>query len=57
MGSQMTPKSPLTPVVTDLGCLGHVRATAKGFVAYDRDDRPIGTFADASSAIAAVLST
>jgi hypothetical protein len=57
MGSQMMPKSPLTPVVTSLGCLGHVRATAKGFVAYDRDDRPIGTFADANQAIAAVLST
>jgi hypothetical protein len=46
---------PLASVIGASGCLGHVRTTAKGFVAYDAGDRAIGTYFDAMAAVQAVL--
>ncbi len=44
----------LRPVIVDGFCTGHVLPTAKGFVAYDRDDVAIGIFDTAAAAIEAL---
>jgi hypothetical protein len=54
-GADMADKPSLMPVIATTGCMGHVRPTAKGFVAYDQHDKPIGLFSDSAAAIVAVL--
>jgi hypothetical protein len=46
---------PLIPVHSTSGCVGHLRRTARGFVAYDAKDKPIGVFASADEGAAALL--
>jgi hypothetical protein len=48
-------KPPITPVMGACGCLGHIRPTAKGYVAYGRDDQYLGTFSDPAAAAALIL--
>lgn len=45
----------MTPIMGASGCLGHVRTTARGFWAYDSNDRLIAVYLDAGAAIKAVL--
>jgi hypothetical protein len=53
--STMSGTAPITPVITASGCLGHVRMTAKGYQAFDVNDKSIGTFAEPMAAVTAVL--
>jgi hypothetical protein len=48
-------ETPLIPVVGVGGCAGHLLRTAKGFRAFDRDCKEIGTFADAALGAIALL--
>jgi hypothetical protein len=49
------PIKTLTPVIDTHGCVGHLLNTAKGWKAYDADDRALGTFPTQSDAVSAVL--
>jgi hypothetical protein len=42
-------------VHSTVGCVGHLRRTARGFVAYDANDKPVGIFADTDHAAQALL--
>jgi hypothetical protein len=55
MGSQVTPKPAITPVVSGSGCVGHLRPTCRGYQAFDRDDRLLGVFIRMDEAAAAIL--
>jgi hypothetical protein len=47
----------IRPVVVNSRCIGHIFRTARGYVAYDRTDTPIGTYAtekEAADALAAL---
>jgi hypothetical protein len=46
---------PLIPIHDTTGCVGHVLRSAKGFRAFDRDDREIGTYATAGEGLVALL--
>jgi hypothetical protein len=54
MGNESTLKT-LMPVIGTHGCLGHLLNTAKGWKAYDANDKALGTFPDQSAAVSAVL--
>ena len=46
----------LIPVHSSVaGCVGHLRRTSRGFVAYDAGDKIVGIFADADHAAQALL--
>jgi hypothetical protein len=45
----------LTPVMGVHGCLGHLLHTARGWRAFDSNDKAIGTFPTQSDAAQAVL--
>jgi hypothetical protein len=45
----------LMPVIGTHGCLGHLLNTAKGWKAYDANDKALGTFPDQPAALSAVL--
>jgi hypothetical protein len=49
VSTQITGKS------TSAGCVGQLRRTARGFVAYDANDKPVGIFADTDHAAQALL--
>jgi hypothetical protein len=53
MGNEQT--KTLMPVLGVHGCLGHLLNTAKGWKAYDADDKPLGIFPDQTAAVQAVL--
>lgn len=55
MTHRFTPLASLTPVMGTSGCLGHVRASARGYWAYDANDRLIAVYLDPAAAIKAVL--
>lgn len=44
----------IRPVLVGDRCIGHIRPTARGFVAYDRTDTPIGTYATEKEAVDAL---
>ena len=51
-------KSPMTPVIVNKRCIGHVLARGKaGFEAFDINDKSVGLFADERAAIAALLNS
>ena len=45
----------LIPVHNASGCLGHLLRTAKGFRAFDRDDKEIGVYETAAPGFVALL--
>ncbi len=47
--------SQLIPVHGVTGCVGHLLRSAKGFRAFDAEDKEIGTFESAALAAAAFL--
>jgi hypothetical protein len=49
------PDCPLIPVHATSGCAGHLRRTARGFLAYDCDDKPIGIFTNTDDGARALL--
>jgi hypothetical protein len=49
------PECALIPIHATSGCAGHLRRTARGFVAYDANDKPVGIFADTDLAAQALL--
>jgi hypothetical protein len=51
----MKPTTPLIPVHGERGCVGHILRTAKGFRAFDRDDKEIGVFETAGDGLVALL--
>jgi hypothetical protein len=66
MTRQFSPKSgdsgqhnmhSLRPVVTSVGCLGHVLRSCKGYRAFDRMDRELGVFTSAGEAACAILAS
>ena len=49
-------KARLTPVLgATSGCLGHILFSARGYRAFDRHDRELGTFSEPGAAAAAIL--
>jgi hypothetical protein len=46
--------TPLIPIHSAHGCAGHILRTAKGFRAFDSDDREIGSYPNADLAVAAL---
>jgi hypothetical protein len=44
------------PVIVGDRCLGHLLRSAKGYRAFDRNDREVGTFLNVDAAIAALAS-
>ena len=46
---------PLVPVMGEAGCAGHLLRGAKGFRAFDRDGKQIGTFENINVGTAALL--
>jgi hypothetical protein len=51
----LRPELFFAPVVGISGCVGHLLRSARGFRAFDRDDREIGTYPTPDAAIAALL--
>ena len=49
------PERHFAPVIINGDCRGHVLRTAKGFRAFDRDDRELGTYPTPDAAVAALL--
>jgi hypothetical protein len=49
------PECALIPVHATSGCAGHLRRTARGLVAYDRQDKIIGIFTNTDDGAAALL--
>jgi hypothetical protein len=47
--------TPLIPIHSAHGFAGHILRTAKGFRAFDSDDREIGSFPNADIAAAALM--
>jgi hypothetical protein len=45
----------LIPVHNTTGCVGHLLRSARGFRAFDSDDREIGSYPNADLAVAALL--
>jgi hypothetical protein len=45
----------LVPVIGQAGCCGHLLRGAKGFNAYDRDEKFIGTFTNINTGATALL--
>ncbi len=52
-----SPDSParLLPIHGVTGCVGHILRTAKGFRAFDSQDKEVGTFDSAEAGAAALL--
>jgi hypothetical protein len=46
---------PLMPVHDTTGCIGHLLRSARGFRAFDRDDRQIGIYNTAGDGLVALL--
>jgi hypothetical protein len=49
------PERHFAPVISEHGCAGHVLRTARGFRAFDADDKEVGTYATADIAVATLL--
>jgi hypothetical protein len=49
------PECQLIPVHATDRCAGHLRRTARGFLAYDCNDKPIGIFTSTDDGAAALL--
>ena len=45
----------LVPVMAEGRCADHLLRTAKGFRAFDQEDKPIGVFTDVGAATKALL--
>jgi hypothetical protein len=53
-GNEQTLKT-LVAVIGTHGCVGHLLNTAKGWKAYDANDKALGTFPDQTAAVQVVL--
>jgi hypothetical protein len=51
----MKPTAPLIPIQGERGCVGHLLRSARGFRAFDADDKEIGIYPTVGDGLVALL--